>query len=336
MDPVSHGLVGAVAALATTTRDRKKVRTTLVVGALAAMAPDLDVLLRRTSDPLYQLELHRQFSHSLIFAPLGSAIVASMLWWAVKSRISFRQLYLACLAGTTTAGLLDACTSYGTQLLWPLSSTRVAWNLTPVVDPIFTLLLLVLVGAVFITGRRALGALAGLGIAIFLTYGAVQQSRAVEAARGLQASRGHQPTEVLAKPTLGNQILWRINYVHDGRLYADAVRTGLTPQVYAGESCPLISPRRDFANHTNTRVYRDLERFSRLSQGYLIAHPDHPDVIGDGRYAMLPVSVKPLWGLKFEPENLDAAPTFVTFRDSGPVVRQRFWAMLRGQPDPAR
>jgi inner membrane protein len=303
-------------------------------GALAAMAPDLDVLLRRTSDPLYQLELHRQFSHCLLFAPLGALAISLALWWAGRHWLSFLQLYLACLAGIATAGLLDACTSYGTQLLWPFSSTRIAWNLAPVVDPIFTIVLLLLLAACAATRLRPLGALAGLWVLAFLLHGGVQQQRALEAAQGLHLSRGHHPAEVVVKPTLGNQILWRVNYVEGGRLYVDAVRTGFwsTPRVYPGESLPLVDLARDFPNLAGTRTFQDFQRFSTLSQGYLVRHPDDPGVLGDGRYAMLPTSLKPLWGLRFDQDHPDQAPTFVTFRDSGPTVRQQFSTMLWGAP----
>ena len=39
--------------------------------------------------------------------------------------------------GILTHGFLDACTSYGTSLFWPFSSTRVSWNVISIVDPFF-------------------------------------------------------------------------------------------------------------------------------------------------------------------------------------------------------
>ena len=40
--------------------------------------------------------------------------------------------------GYATHGLLDSCTSYGTQLFWPFSDVRVAWDTMSIVDPLFT------------------------------------------------------------------------------------------------------------------------------------------------------------------------------------------------------
>lgn len=303
------------------------------VGAVAAMLPDLDVFLQRASDPLFQLEMHRQFSHSIIFAPVGALLVSLALWWKVGSYLTKSELYRAALVGFLTGGLLDACTSYGTQLLWPFSSLRIAWNFTPVVEPVFTLFLLFLALMALLKKQRVFQLIAGFGILLFLSHGALQQSRARQAARILHDSRGHVPTAVSVKPTLGNQILWRVVYLTENRVYTDAVRTGFfaNPVVSPGESLPLIDLERDFAGLVGSRTHRDFERFSTLSEGYLIRHPDFPNVLGDGRYAMLPTSLKPLWGLRFDPEKPEKTPTFETFRDGSPEVRAHFLALLKGE-----
>ena len=59
--------------------------------------------------------------------------------------LGFKRVYLFSFAGYATHALLDACTTYGTQLFLPFSNTRVAWNNVSVVDPLFTIPLAVLV-----------------------------------------------------------------------------------------------------------------------------------------------------------------------------------------------
>ena len=59
---------------------------------------------------------------------------------------------------------------------------------------------------------------------------------------------------------------------------------------------------------------RDAARFSRLSNGYTIFHPDEPDVLGDARYAMLPYEMSPLWGIRLDRENPGSHVELVTFR----------------------
>ena len=122
MDPVSHALLGAGCAQSRTRAE--KLLPAAVVAGLASLAPDLDLLLQSFTDPLRFLELHRQFTHALVFAPFGAALCALAARPAARHRLTFRETYLACLAGFASHGLLDACTSYGTQLLWPFADVR--------------------------------------------------------------------------------------------------------------------------------------------------------------------------------------------------------------------
>ena len=48
--------------------------------------------------------------------------------------LSFRQSWLYCTAGYATHAVLDACTTYGTMLLWPFSDARFAWNTISIID----------------------------------------------------------------------------------------------------------------------------------------------------------------------------------------------------------
>ena len=57
-------------------------------------------------------------------------------------------------------------------------------------------------------------------------------------------------------------------------------------------------------------VYQDIQRFALFSDGFLAWHPERPNVLGDVRFAMLPTSIKPLWGIEL---NLDAPNEHVTF-----------------------
>lgn len=95
-----------------------------VLGLLSGLAPDLDALIKSQSDPLLALEFHRQFTHSLFFIPIGSLICALVLHHLIAKRrgLSFKQSWLFCALGYGTHALLDACTTYGTQLLWPLTN----------------------------------------------------------------------------------------------------------------------------------------------------------------------------------------------------------------------
>ena len=171
MDPVTQGTLGA--ALAQAGADKRRIRSFAVAGGISGLAPDLDIFISSATDPLLYLEFHRQFSHSLIFIPVGATICALLLHGFLKKRLTWRETWLACLLGYASHGLLDACTSFGTQLFWPFSDMRVAWNFVSVVDPLFSVPLAALVGVAFLR-RSRLYAFLGLGwVAVYLLIGLV-------------------------------------------------------------------------------------------------------------------------------------------------------------------
>ena len=137
MDPVSQGALGAI--FAQTISNKKKILIGSILGCIAGLAPDLDIFIRSSSDPLLKLEFHRQFTHSLVFIPIGALIVTLFTRLFFKKYLNWKLSYLFSLFGFATHGLLDACTSYGTQLLWPFSNERVSWNNISVVDPFLTI-----------------------------------------------------------------------------------------------------------------------------------------------------------------------------------------------------
>ena len=124
MDPLSQGTVGA--AFAQSAANKNNIFKIGLIGFLAGLAPDLDVLIQSSTDPILFLEYHRQFTHSLLFIPFGSLIVALVLFSLFKRSMSIKTVYFASILGYSTHGLLDACTSYGTQLFWPFSNERVS------------------------------------------------------------------------------------------------------------------------------------------------------------------------------------------------------------------
>ncbi|MBF0147739.1 MAG: metal-dependent hydrolase [Magnetococcales bacterium] len=333
MDPVSHALLGATAAAVF--QPREHLRVAAVVGGLAALLADLDVLIRSAEDPLMQLEYHRQFTHALLFTPVGGLVAALLLYRWTRRRLSFRQSWTMASLGYLTAGPLDACTSYGTQLLWPWSDTRFAWSILPVVEPVTTLLLMVLLHqAVRCRKRRWLvAAVAGLGC--WFSVAAWQQQRAVTLAQMWARERGDVHIDLRVKPTMMNLVLWRAVYRSGDRIQAVAVRPGVwgAPTLYPGESAPWIRTDQPLPGIPETsRLAQDLRRFDRLSDRFMVVHPERSDLFGDGRYALLPHAIAPLWGIVVDPDKPDRPAPFDEFRMWQPDTARTFWAMLLGRP----
>ncbi|MGA1197539.1 MAG: metal-dependent hydrolase, partial [Candidatus Latescibacterota bacterium] len=75
-------------------------------------------------------------------------------------------------------------------------------------------------------------------------------------------------------------------------------------------------------------VYHDIQRFEFFSDGFLAWHPERAHVLGDVRYAMLPTSIRPLWGIELSPDKPNEHVKFATYRTMPDAERKAFFAML--------
>ncbi len=328
MDPLSQAVVGASLSQSLSQRLHNSQAIAFLAGIFGGMAADLDIFIRSVSDPLLFLEYHRQFTHALIFIPVGSLPVALLLWWLLTRFSSamprFATVWLLVMAGYATHGLLDACTSYGTQLLWPFSDQRIAWHLVSIVDPLFTLPVMVLVIAA-LWRKQAILARVAFGYAVlYLALGLVQKHRAEQLLLQLAQQRQHPVERMLVKPTFGNRHVWKLLYESQGYYYVDAVKLLDDTKLYPGERIRKFVWPAAQANHN--RQHNDIQRFARFSDNYLAIDPQQPDIIFDVRYSLLPNRFKMMWGIRLrEP---DEHVMFVEDRHMDKATRQAFFAML--------
>lgn len=332
MDPLTQGVLGA--SLPQASVRGKYAASAGLLGFLAGMAADLDVLIRSSTDPLLFLEYHRQFTHSLVFIPVGGLLCGLLLHWLLGRRrgLSFRQSWLYCTLGYATHALLDACTTYGTMLFWPFSDVRVAWNTISIIDPLFTLPLLfaVIMGA---KRRQPVYARIALVWAVgYMSLGLWQRNEAIDMGRALAAQRGHEPVRLEAKPSFANILVWKVVYETDDRFFVDAVRAGLAPRVFKGQSVEKLDLDRDMPwLDQNSQQARDIERFRWFSNGYIARDPLYANRIIDIRYSMIPNEVAPLWSIELRPgAGRDEHAAYRVHRDAGPGKGARIWGMLSG------
>ena len=337
MDPITQVALGAVAAQAVTGPGGQ--RRAALAGGLGGLLPDADVFIRSATDPLLFLEFHRHFTHALAFIPLGGILAAALAWLLGRGRWPLSSLLLPAAVGWATHGPLDACTSYGTHLGWPFTETRVAWNLIAIVDPVFTGLLLVglwrsLRGNVPGPSRRWL-----LAAALYLAVCAFQVGRARSAYGQQIATRGHSPASYEVRPSIGNNILYRGFYEVDGEYHVDAIRVPWTAPaaILEGNRHPALDAE-SFAERyeLSDLQLEDLERFRFFSAGFLIEDRRFPGVVSDFRYAAVPDSVAPLWGIDVSGLGPDEHARYRTFNRIDEVQRSRFFRMVLGTQDPLR
>ncbi|HEX5801728.1 MAG TPA: metal-dependent hydrolase, partial [Azospira sp.] len=189
MDPLTHALLGASAAHLAFAP--KLGRRAWLIGACAGMLPDVEFFIRSAEDPLLNIEVHRQFTHAFAFIPVGGALAAAP--WLLKRelRIDWKPVLGAATLAYATHGVLDACTNYGTELLWPFSDLRVAWHWLTTIGPLLTLMLFVGLFFGVHSGRRWPALLGLAGALAYTGVAAWQQERALAAQAEIAAARGH-------------------------------------------------------------------------------------------------------------------------------------------------
>ncbi len=304
MDSITQGVLGAAAAQAALSR--RMPRGAGLVGAVAGMAADLDIFIFSASDPTIGWTFHRHFTHSLIFIPVGALIAALPFLWMKQFRDYRLEVILASIVGYATHGLLDAFTSYGTQLLWPFSDLRVTWDWIGIVDPVYSFTLLAGVIWTARTKRPKAVRIALLLSSLYICFGGWQHHRAVEAQKQLAAMRGHQIEYSRVMPAPGWLLFWRSVYVTRGQLYADGIETRWFDSTLALEGgWADLTTLDDLppAVQSNAEALRQFGVFKWFADGLIAPIDGSANAYGDMRITAAVESLTPLWGLQFDPSS---------------------------------
>ncbi len=226
MDSLSQIALGAAVGVATLGR-RTPVWKAALWGAVAGTLPDLDVLIDH-GDPIRNMVLHRAETHSPFWLTLFSlpfALLAARLSgeWA-----HWKRWWLAMWLALVTHPLLDAMTVYGTQLALPWSDHPFGVGSVFIIDPLYTLPLLVGTGWALAqrgSGRAFAANAAGLLLSTaYLGWGVVAQVQVERVARESLAAQGIAAERVLVTPSPFNTVLWRVVAV-SGDAYFEGFRS---------------------------------------------------------------------------------------------------------------
>ncbi|WP_299391704.1 metal-dependent hydrolase [uncultured Gelidibacter sp.] len=139
MDSLTQIILGA--AVGEAVLGKKVGNKAMLYGAIAGTIPDLDIFSSHFTDTVSALQIHRGFTHSIVF----SALFAPIFGWLVSRYERYKDFkgwgWLFFWAFVTHP-ILDAHTTWGTQLFWPLEE-RLAFKTIFVIDPLYTLPFLV-------------------------------------------------------------------------------------------------------------------------------------------------------------------------------------------------
>ena len=325
MDPITQSLLGAVAAQATL--GKRLGPAAALFGAVGGELPDIDVLFT-FADPALPMQLHRHFTHALVFIPVGGALAALPMLAVPRWRRRWAYVLMATTIGCATHGLLDTCTTYGTYLLWPFVNTRLAWDLISIIDPVFTLTLLIgLVGALASRSMRP-ARVALAAVVVYLGVGTIQHHRAMAVQADLAETRGQLVERSRVMPRLGNLLVWRSIYESGGRLYADAIRVGRSSLVRRGGSVKRSHP--DDLPVVTPHVRQIFDGFEAFADGYVAQVADRPGVFGDMRYSMETAGLDPLWGIRIGPAAHDPDVVWVHLAGDRPGALSGLWREIVG------
>ena len=197
MDTITQAVLGAGIGQA---GFRQLGRRAMAFGMACGLLPDLDVLFG-LGDDWQGLITHRGSSHSLVVLPLAAVPVGWLGWRLLGRRGSPKTWMHLAFWGLITHPLLDVCTTYGTQLLAPLSRQRFSIDAVAILDPLYTLPLMAAVAyglrrtaAPGRAARFAQGALAwGL---LYLTAGWLWSQRAAAVFTESLAAAGFTPVHL--------------------------------------------------------------------------------------------------------------------------------------------
>lgn len=216
MDSVSQFALGAALSVSVMGR-RTAVWKAALWGGLAGTLPDLDVVINH-GDAILNMVNHRAESHSLLYLSL----LAPLLGWGlarlqvrgpeVHSALWRRWTFALWLA-LFTHPLLDLMTVYGTRLLLPFTDHPFGLGSVFIIDPLFTLPLLIGLGAALVLkSARGLrwNAIGLVFSAFYLAWGLGVQVHMTKSAEASLKESGIQFERLLINPTAFNSILWRL------------------------------------------------------------------------------------------------------------------------------
>ncbi|MCC3303328.1 metal-dependent hydrolase [Sneathiella sp. HT1-7] len=259
----------------------------LLIGGIVATLPDLDSFVP-LDDAIDNMTYHRGFSHSVIVQTVLSPLIALAIGKIAPSSWQHKKiLFLTVWLALITHSLLDSLTTYGTQIFWPLNvGPPVALPAVFIIDPIYTLLLLIGIATIFLARNKPGGgfrinrimlALSCAYLAIGLTGNTIISSRA-SADPLLRDMRIH------VQPTAFNLLVWQVTAISE-----EKISTGLTSLINDCGIRNLVTVPRQQIPHGIKDIPPSVKRLEWFTDGfYSYGERDGAQTITDLRMGFYP------------------------------------------------
>jgi inner membrane protein len=211
MDSLTQIALGSAVSVAVMGR-RTALWKAALWGAIAGTLPDLDVVIDH-GNPVLNMVRHRAESHSLFYLTLFAPLLALVAAKLHGEMALFKRWWLAIWLVLVTHPLLDNMTVYGTQLLMPFTDHPFAIGSVFIIDPAYTLPLVIgVVAALRLKNDRGLkwNAVALALSTAYLAWGVLAQYHVTTIARAAMPAPDIAADNLLVTPTPFNSVLWRL------------------------------------------------------------------------------------------------------------------------------
>lgn len=286
MDSLTQIVLGA--AVGEAVLGKKIGNKALLYGSIAGTIPDLDVIANYLTDTVTAVELHRGFSHSILFC----IIMAPILGWLVnkierKYDLGWKPWAKLFFWGLFTHPLLDSFTTWGTQLFYPFD-LRLAFNSIFVIDPLYTLPFLICTIALMFFKRnsKVRSRFNQIGILISTLYLANTLVVKFAAQNAFERALKEQAVDynsISTRPSPMNIILWNANI--------DTESNYLIGDYSFFDNQPIRFKKypKNRSDSKRIRQYKKVQRLIDISQGwYLIEQKDETWYFYDLRFGLIP------------------------------------------------
>lgn len=253
-------------------------RRAVLIGGVLGTLPDLDILIPY-SDPIDTFVLHRGATHALFVHALVTPLFGEAILRLYKDLRPHRWLtYLAVFLCFATHAMIDAMTVYGTRLFWPLSPDPVGVGSIFIIDPIYTIPLLVaVIWALCVstwTDRLRRVTTIALTVSTLYMAGTMGLQKIMESrARTLLAEAGYEVDQVFAIAAPFNTIFWKVIALEKDRyhnLYISFLDGDSPAEIYTHQrradllSCLSDTPAMEKLNWFTHGFLRAQERDGRV------------------------------------------------------------------------
>lgn len=287
MDSLTQIVLGA--AVGEAVLGKKAGNKAMLYGAIAGTIPDLDVIANYFTDTVTAIEVHRGFTHSIVFAVLFAPVFGWLISKIEKRSAAVWQDWSWLMFwGLFTHPILDAFTTWGTQLFWPFD-IRVAFKNIFVIDPLYTLpflifLILAMRAKKGSPKRRRLNNLGLIVSSSYLLLSLVLKGITFQKFETALQEQGYEYLQIETKPAALNTILWTANVeLKDAYLIGDYSFL---------DSKPISFKRYEKNHHLLGELEKEdkVQRLIKISNGWFIISKQEDRILfSDLRFGVLDI-----------------------------------------------